>query len=138
MVSLIKGGMISTGMSSDVFQLRLDGALAVIANNVPIDAIATDNVSGASAVVRVAVGLSSATIGTGEGLTVTSYHLDTDDSLTTQWLVRSGVSGINVLKSKSKSYWFAPYSGVSVHVPSSVSSVTVAPATVSMYLFENI
>jgi len=119
-------------MSSDVFQLRLDGALAVIANNVPIDAIATDNVSGASAVVRVAVGLSSATIGTGEGLTVTSYHLDTDDSLTTQWLVRSGVSGINVLKSKSKSYWFAPYSGVSVHVPSSVSSVTVAPATVSM------
>ncbi|MDD4844359.1 MAG: hypothetical protein PHU31_08505 [Anaerotignum sp.] len=120
-VCVIKGRRVFAGMSSDLFQLRLDGALTVIANNALITTIATDNVEGASAVVRVTDGTSSALIGSAEALTVTPYNLDADDSLTTQWLTRSGVVGINVLKNKSSEYWFAPYSGVSLHTSTDVN-----------------
>ncbi len=114
-ICVIRSGRVSVGMAEDIYQLRLDGALAVISKNVPIDLIATDNVDGASAVVRVTAGLSSVLIGSAEGLTVTPYNLETGDSLTTQWLMRSGVVGINVVKNKSSEYWFAPFSGVSLN-----------------------
>lgn len=121
-VCVIKGGTVSSGNND---QLWLDGTLAVISSSVSISKIVADNLNGPSAVVRLDSTQSSALIGSAEGLTVTPYHLEDGDSLTTQWLVRDGVSGINVLKNQSMKYWFAPYSGVTIHLPLPTITLTI-------------
>lgn len=121
---VIKGGTVTTADNSEAYQLIIDGVLAVIPSNVEINKIVADNIEGPSAVVRLDSAQSRAMIGSAQGLTVTAYKLKEGNSLTAQWLVRSGVSGINVLNHQNNNNWFVPYSGVELYVPVSPSIIT--------------
>ena len=114
---VIKGGTVTTADSSKAYQLVIDGVLAVIPSSVEINKIIADDADGPSAVVRLDSAQSRAIIGSAQGLTVTAYKLKGGDSLTAQWLVRSGVSGINVSNNHYNYYWFVPYSGVEIYAP---------------------
>ncbi len=137
-VAITGGTLSATGSATGTYRLSLDTSIVAVRGNFPADQIRYWD-SGTSGVIRVDSALSSASIGSSAGLSVTPDKLPIGGSLTAQWAIKNSEPGINVLLTvpggKDKS-WFMSFPGVNVkqaggNTPGTSSPNTGSPAASS-------